>query len=138
MRAFADALEAIPLALAENSGLAPIESLTEVKAKQVSTKQNEITMQRFFTLWAGPICVLLLCRVFIYLSTQCAGDVFPAQSGSRLCSAVLCWPLQIQEGQHYLGIDCNQVGTSDMRKQNVFETLQGKKQQLLLATQVRH
>ena len=30
MRAFADALEAIPLALAENSGLPPIESLTEV------------------------------------------------------------------------------------------------------------
>lgn len=46
--------------------------------------------------------------------------------------------LQIQEGQHYLGIDCNQVGTSDMRKQNVFETLQGKKQQLLLATQVQY
>lgn len=36
MRAFADALEAIPLALAENSGLAPIESLTEVKATQVA------------------------------------------------------------------------------------------------------
>lgn len=35
MRAFSDALEAIPLALAENSGLPPIESLTEVKAKQV-------------------------------------------------------------------------------------------------------
>ena len=30
MRAFADALESIPLALAENSGLPPIESLTEV------------------------------------------------------------------------------------------------------------
>ena len=30
MRAFADALEAVPLALAENSGLAPIESLTAV------------------------------------------------------------------------------------------------------------
>lgn len=30
MQAFADALESIPLALAENSGLAPIESLTEV------------------------------------------------------------------------------------------------------------
>ena len=30
MQAFADALEAIPLALAENSGLPPIESLTEV------------------------------------------------------------------------------------------------------------
>lgn len=32
MRAFADALEAVPLALAENSGLAPIESLTAVSS----------------------------------------------------------------------------------------------------------
>ena len=30
MQAFADALDFVPLALAENSGLAPIESLTEV------------------------------------------------------------------------------------------------------------
>ncbi len=30
MRAFADALDVVPLSLAENSGLAPIESLTEV------------------------------------------------------------------------------------------------------------
>ena len=42
----------------------------------------------------------------------------------------------MQEGKHHLGIDCNQVGTNDMQKQNVFETLEGKKQQLLLATQV--
>ena len=41
-----------------------------------------------------------------------------------------------QEKCPYLGIDCNDVGTNDMRKQNVFETLIGKKQQLLLATQV--
>ena len=33
-RAFADALECIPLALAENSGLDPIQTLTEVKAAQ--------------------------------------------------------------------------------------------------------
>lgn len=32
MRAFADALDVVPLSLAENSGLAPIESLTEVGA----------------------------------------------------------------------------------------------------------
>ena len=32
MRAFADALDFIPLALAENSGLAPIESLTQVSS----------------------------------------------------------------------------------------------------------
>ncbi|GAA5834617.1 hypothetical protein JCM9279_007061 [Rhodotorula babjevae] len=34
MRAFATALDAIPLALAENSGLAPIETLAEVKSRQ--------------------------------------------------------------------------------------------------------
>ncbi|GAA5840666.1 hypothetical protein JCM11251_004179 [Rhodosporidiobolus azoricus] len=34
MRAFATALDAIPLALAENSGLSPIETLAEVKSRQ--------------------------------------------------------------------------------------------------------
>lgn len=43
---------------------------------------------------------------------------------------------QASEGCPYLGIDCNDVGTNDMRAQNVFETLAGKKQQLQLATQV--
>ena len=76
MRAFAEALDAIPLALAENSGLAPIESLTEVKAQQV------------------------------------------------------------QESNSRLGIDCKDEGTNDMKVQNVFETLIGKKQQMMLATQV--
>ena len=36
MRAFADALEAIPMALAENSGLNPIQTLANVKAQQVA------------------------------------------------------------------------------------------------------
>ena len=73
---FADALDNVPLALAENSGLAPIDSLTEVKSKQLA------------------------------------------------------------DGNPHLGIDCNDVGTNDMREQNVFETLSSKKQQLFLATQV--
>jgi T-complex protein 1 subunit epsilon len=76
MRAFADALESVPIALAENSGLPPIESLTAVKKRQVEEKNP------------------------------------------------------------YLGIDCNDTGTNDMREQNVFETLIGKRQQLFLATQV--
>lgn len=76
MRAFADALEAVPIALAENAGLPPIESLTAVRARQ------------------------------------------------------------LQENNHFLGIDCNEVGTNDMREQDVFETVIGKKQQLFLATQV--
>lgn len=36
VRAFADALDAVPIALAENSGLSPIETLAEVKARQIS------------------------------------------------------------------------------------------------------
>jgi T-complex protein 1 subunit epsilon len=76
MRAFADALDMVPMALAENSGLQPINTLTAVKAQQV------------------------------------------------------------KEQNPHLGIDCNDVGTNDMREQNVFETLIGKKQQVLLATQV--
>jgi T-complex protein 1 subunit epsilon len=37
-RAFAEALESIPIALAENSGLDPIQTLTQIKSKQVSEK----------------------------------------------------------------------------------------------------
>lgn len=35
MRAFADALEVIPMALAENSGFNPIQTMAEVRARQV-------------------------------------------------------------------------------------------------------
>lgn len=35
IRAFADALDAIPMALAENSGLQPIETLSAVKSQQI-------------------------------------------------------------------------------------------------------
>uniref|UniRef100_A0A3B4B5S4 T-complex protein 1 subunit epsilon n=1 Tax=Periophthalmus magnuspinnatus TaxID=409849 RepID=A0A3B4B5S4_9GOBI len=76
MRAFADALEVIPMALAENSGLNPIQTMTEVRAKQVKDKNP------------------------------------------------------------FLGIDCLQKNTNDMKQQHVIETLIGKKQQILLATQV--
>ncbi|KAI5474842.1 hypothetical protein MNV49_002346 [Pseudohyphozyma bogoriensis] len=42
MRAFATALDAIPLALAENSGLSPIETLAEVKSRQVTEKNTTL------------------------------------------------------------------------------------------------
>jgi T-complex protein 1 subunit epsilon len=76
MRAFSDALEVIPMALAENSGMNAIEELTTVKARHV------------------------------------------------------------KENNPYLGIDCNENGTADMKEQKVCETLIGKKQQILLATQL--
>jgi len=76
MRAFSDALEMTPAALAENSGLRPIEAVAAVKA------------------------------------------------------------MQAKEGKPYLGIDCMNKQTNDMKEQRVFETLIGKQQQILLATQV--
>mmetsp|Transcript_22854 Transcript_22854/g.38129 ORF Transcript_22854/g.38129 Transcript_22854/m.38129 type:complete len:343 (+) Transcript_22854:829-1857(+) len=76
IRAFADALDDLPMALAENAGLSPITEVTSIKARQLA------------------------------------------------------------EGNPRLGVDCNQIGSSDMRDHLVFETLIGKQQQLQLATQV--
>ncbi|KIK99986.1 hypothetical protein PAXRUDRAFT_822170 [Paxillus rubicundulus Ve08.2h10] len=42
MRSFAAALDAIPLALAENSGLSPIETLAEVKSRQVTENNSRL------------------------------------------------------------------------------------------------
>lgn len=76
IRAFADALEDIPMALAENAGLSPINEVTSIKARQIS------------------------------------------------------------ENNPRLGVDCNQLGSNDMKHHLVFETLIGKIQQIQLATQV--
>lgn len=76
IRAFARALDAIPLALANNSGLAPIETLASVKSQQLSTTNPRI------------------------------------------------------------GVDCNQLGTCDMKVQNVSDPFISKRQQFLLATQL--
>ncbi len=45
---------------------------------------------------------------------------------------------QAMEGNPWLGVDCKQAGTNDMKVQKVLETLHGKKQQFLLATQVEY
>jgi T-complex protein 1 subunit epsilon len=42
MRAFADALDAVPLTLAENSGLNPIETLASIKSRQVKEKNSRL------------------------------------------------------------------------------------------------
>jgi len=76
VRAFADALESIPLALAENSGFSAIETLSEVRHRQIKEKNP------------------------------------------------------------FLGIDCMEKGTLDMKEQHVIEGYISKRQQLLLATQV--
>lgn len=76
VRGFAFALDNMVMALAENSGLSPIETVGAVKSRQV------------------------------------------------------------KENNPYLGIDCMDTGTNDMRKQNVYEALASKIQQFQHATQM--
>ena len=76
MRAFAQALDTIPMALAENSGLSAMGEMAAVKAKQQA------------------------------------------------------------DNNPWHGVDCMQVGTSDMWEQNVNESCASKTNQLRLATQV--
>ncbi|CAJ0942538.1 unnamed protein product, partial [Mesorhabditis belari] len=47
-RAFADALEQIPMALAENSGLAPIEALSSLKAEQLAKANPRLGIDCLF------------------------------------------------------------------------------------------
>lgn len=75
-RAFSTALDTIPMTLAENSGLDPIDTLSSLKAKQVNERNS------------------------------------------------------------HLGVDCLGKGTNDMKELFVIDPLIGKKQQLLLATQL--
>ena len=42
MRAFADALDSVPMALAENSGLSPIETLAAIKSRHVKEKNSRL------------------------------------------------------------------------------------------------
>lgn len=42
MRAFADALDSVPLTLAENSGFSPIETLAAIKSRQVKEKNPRL------------------------------------------------------------------------------------------------
>merc|ERR1712154_666816 len=49
MRAYSQALEAVPLALAENSGLNPIQTLTEVRSAQVNSNNPHLGIDCFST-----------------------------------------------------------------------------------------
>merc|ERR1719199_550456 len=76
VRAFADALEEIPMTLAENSGYKPIEYVSNIKS------------------------------------------------------------MQIEEQNPFIGVDAMGHGTNNMYEQGIFESVNSKKQQFQLATQV--
>lgn len=96
MRAFSSALDAIPLALAENSGLSPIDTLTSVRSRQVLEKNSR-------------------------LGIDCNGR---GENGTLLRRDELRRALM--------------SNLTDMKKQFVYDPLISKRQQYLLATQVRH
>jgi chaperonin GroEL (HSP60 family) len=67
VRAFADALDDIPMALAENSGLSPISELSAVKAKQVWTVTTiTITIAVNNTI-SRYLYLYYICRLYIYI-----------------------------------------------------------------------
>jgi T-complex protein 1 subunit epsilon len=75
MRSFSEALETIPLALAENSGLAPIENLAELKSRQVKEKNPRLGVDCLLTgecdmKKQGVIETLIGKKQQIYLATQ--------------------------------------------------------------------
>lgn len=65
MRAFADALETIPMSLAENSGLSPIQTMTEIQAKQVKEKNPALGIDCLQKGTNGKFasCCSLLCLI---------------------------------------------------------------------------
>lgn len=60
MRAFADALDSVPMALAENSGLSPIETLASIKSRQVKEKNSRLGIDCMQTGSNGMLCFCLL------------------------------------------------------------------------------
>ena len=57
MRAFADAMEAIPLALAENSGLNPIQTVADIKSRQVAEDNPRLGVDCVFSGNNGETCI---------------------------------------------------------------------------------
>lgn len=55
-RAFGDALEAIPMALAENSGLSPVDAVSEVKAKQIAENNHSFGIDCMNRGTCGKLC----------------------------------------------------------------------------------
>ena len=98
MRAFVNALDSIPMALAENSGLSPIETLASIKSRQGKEKNSRL----------GVDCM------------QTGSNGRPIIRVARL----------------YLSPNANKIQFTDMREHFVIDPLIGKRQQLLLATQL--
>jgi hypothetical protein len=68
MRAFADALDSVPMALAENSGLSPIETLANIKSRQAKEGNTRLGVDCMQTGSNGECTVSYLLHLFHTLS----------------------------------------------------------------------
>jgi len=89
--------------------------------------QISIFFKEFYGYQSWSVVCNLVMPLGCTSDASCLDMVLTLSNGSSL---------SLQENNPYLGIDCNDVGTSNMQEQNVFETLIGKQQQIMLATQV--
>lgn len=64
MRAFADALDCVPMALAQNSGLSPIETLASIKSRQVKEKNTRLGVDCMQTGSSGEFVLFRFLRCF--------------------------------------------------------------------------
>ena len=64
MRAFADALDCVPMALAENSGLSPIETLANIKSRQAKENNSRLGVDCMQTGSNGKSHLLPLLDLF--------------------------------------------------------------------------
>ena len=55
MKAFADALDSIPMALAENSGLSSIQTVANIKSRQVTENNSRLGIDCMQTGESGKI-----------------------------------------------------------------------------------
>ena len=99
----------------------------------------ERTLQGLFGAF-GPLSTVQVVGD-VYLDVIAKIDALPEWDGDSTIkqpieTVAAVKAMQQREGKPYLGVDCMQRGTNDMKAQKVFETLIGKQQQLLLATQV--
>ena len=66
MRAFADALDSVPMALAENSGLSPIETLANIKSRQAKEKNSRLGVDCMQTGSNGTSLLFFISFLFQY------------------------------------------------------------------------
>lgn len=93
MRAFADALDAIPMALAENSGLSPIETLAAIKSRQVKERNSRLGVDCMQTGSNGrvlpPILGAQACQILTIKQTcdNISSSILSLENASSCC-----WP----------------------------------------------